>query len=96
MALYRKWHETGHIWKEIPEGLRRIGILDMEIYILENRLFMIVETSVDFDWDKAFSDLSKMPRQDEWEAFVGEFQKAQHGAKSDEKWRLMERMFKLP
>lgn len=96
IALYRKWHEARNIWKEIPEGLRSIGVLDMEIYISDNRLFMIVETPADFDWDKAFAKLAGMPRQGEWEAFVGEFQKAQQGAKSDEKWQLMERMFKLP
>lgn len=96
IARYRKWHETENIWKEIPEGLRRIGVVDMEIYISGNMLFMIVETVADFDWDEAFSLLATLPRQAEWEDMVGVFQKSAPGARSDEKWRLMERMFKLP
>lgn len=96
IAVYRKWHEPDKIWKEIPEGLRRIGVLDMEIYISGNTLFMIVETVADFDWDEAFARLAKLPRQSEWEELVGVFQKCRTGASSAEKWSLMERMFKLP
>ena len=43
---YCYWHQ--HIWKEIPEGIRAVGISNMEIYRLGNRLFMIVETPDDF------------------------------------------------
>ena len=67
----------------------------MEIYILDNRLVMIVETSEDFDWDSAMSRLSTLPRQTEWEAFVSKFQGCSADAKSDEKWQMMERMFHL-
>ena len=67
----------------------------MEIYILGNRLVMIVETSENFDWDSAMSRLSTLPRQTEWEAFVSKFQGCSADAKSDEKWQMMERMFHL-
>ena len=67
----------------------------MEIYILGTRLFMIVEAPVDFNWDEAFGKLAKMPGQSDWEAFVGEFQKAPEGASSTEKWQMMEQIFKL-
>lgn len=96
IAEYRRLHEAGNIWKEIPEGLRQIGILDMEIYIFGNTLFMIIETTPDFDWDKSFSQLATLPRQAEWETMVGEFQISTPGARSEEKWKLMERIFKLP
>lgn len=95
IALYKKYHTTEDIWDIVPQGLRSIGIIDMEIYILGTRLFMIVETPVDFNWDEAFAKLAQMPGQDEWEAFVGEFQKAPEGASSTEKWQMMEQMFKL-
>ena len=67
----------------------------MEIYILGNRLFMIVETPLDFDWDTAMARLATLPRQEEWEAFVASFQRCAEGATSDQKWQLMERMFYL-
>ena len=50
---YRAAHSREHFWPEIEEGIKSVGILEMEIYILGNRLFMIVETPLDFDWDSA-------------------------------------------
>lgn len=93
---YVYWHSPEHIWPEIPAGIRAVGILDMEIYRLGTRLFMIVETPDDFDWETAFGQLATMDRQAEWEDFVGRFQKTVSGSSSSEKWQLMERMFKLP
>ena len=92
---YRKWHSEEHHWKEIRDGTRAVGILEMEIYILGNKLVMIVDTPVDFDWDSAFARLATMPRQAEWEAFVAAFQGCAADAKSDEKWQMAERMFYL-
>ena len=31
---YCYWHSPEHIWPEIPEGIRAVGILNMEIYRL--------------------------------------------------------------
>ena len=67
----------------------------MEIYILGTRLFMIVETPLDFDWDTAMARLATLPRQEEWEAYVAQFQCCNENATSDEKWRMMQRMFYL-
>jgi L-rhamnose mutarotase len=67
----------------------------MEIYLVGTRLFMIVETPLDFDWDSAMARLATLPRQQEWEDYMSEFQAAEKGASSDEKWRMMERIFHL-
>lgn len=96
IAEYAYWHSPEHFWPEIGTGIREVGILDMEIYRLGNRLFMIIETPDDFDWDTAFARLATLDRQAEWEAFVARFQQALPGATSAEKWQLMDRMFKLP
>ncbi|MDD3160936.1 MAG: L-rhamnose mutarotase [Bacteroidales bacterium] len=95
IAEYRKRHSEQYAWKEIREGIREVGILEMEIYILGSRLFMIVETPLDFEWETAMDKLSKLPRQAEWEDYMSDFQKALPGATSAEKWKLMERMFYL-
>ncbi len=93
---YKYWHHHDNIWPEIPRGIRQVGITDMEIYVLGTRLFMIMETKPDFDFDKDMARLSELPKQKDWEAFVSKFQKAAAGERSDEKWKPMERMFKLP
>lgn len=59
------------------------------------KVFMIVETPLDFDWPTAMERLATLPRQQEWEDYMSEFQVAPPGASSDEKWVLMERMFHL-
>lgn len=92
---YKYWHMPENRWAEIPRGIREVGILDMEIYIFENRLFMIVETPVDFEWDEAFAKLANLERQAEWEAFMSKFQVSAVNATSSDKWQLMERIFKL-
>mgnify|MGYP000931543336 CR=1 FL=1 len=95
IAEYVKRHSEHEVWKEIPAGIREVGILEMEIYLLGTRLFMILETPVDFNWDKAFAKLATLPRQAEWEDYMTVFQLAEKGASSDEKWQLMERIFHL-
>lgn len=67
---YRHRHQPDSIWPEIVEGIKAVGILEMEIYIIGNRLFMIVDTPLDFDWDKDMARLGSMPRQQEWEDYM--------------------------
>ena len=92
---YRCRHSREHAWREILDGIRQVGILEMELYILGTRLFMIVETPLDFDWDTAMARLATLPRQAEWEDYMAEFQLVKQGLSSAEKWQLMERMFYL-
>ena len=95
IAKYIEAHSELKSWPEIREGIREVGILEMEIYIVGNRLFMIVETPVDFDWDTAMAKLATLPRQAEWEAFTSIFQDCKPGSTSDQKWKMMERIFYL-
>lgn len=95
IAEYRKRHSRTEAWQEILRGIRQIGILEMEIYILATRLFMIVETPIDFDWDTAMAQLNTLPRQQEWEEYMSIFQQATPGMSSADKWKPMERMFHL-
>ena len=95
IAEYVKRHSDEEAWPEIRAGIREVGILEMEIYILGTRLFMIVETPLDFDWETAMARLATLPRQAEWEAYMSIFQQADATATSAEKWQLMDRMFYL-
>ena len=95
ISEYRHWHEKRHIWPEIPAGIREAGIQQMEIYLLNNRLFMIIEAGPEFDFDRDMKRLATLPRQREWEAFISSYQKSLPGQSSSEKWKLMERIFEL-
>ena len=92
---YIKWHSKEYSWKEVREGIKEVGILEMEIYIFGNTLVMIVVAPIDFDWATAMSRLATLPRQSEWEAFISQFQGCDSDATSDEKWQMMERIFYL-
>lgn len=95
IADYIKVHSAGETWPEITQGMIDVGILDMEIYIVETRLFMIMDTVPDFNHDTAMSELATKPRQSEWEAYVSRFQRTTAEASADEKWQSMERIYKL-
>ncbi len=95
IEAYKRLHSEAHIWQEIMDGIRDVGILEMEIYLLGTRLLMIVETPEDFDWDEIMARLGTLPRQSEWEALTAKDQLADANAGSAEKWQLMERIFHL-
>ena len=92
---YKKVHAMGAAWPEITQGMKEVGILDMEIYIHGNMLFMIMETVENFNHEKAMVELAAKPRQGEWEAFVSRFQVTAKSTSADEKWQLLERIFEI-
>jgi len=92
---YKQLHAMGAAWPEVTAGAKEVGIINLEIYISGTTLFMIMETVADFDHDKAMTRLATLPRQGEWEATVSIFQKTSEEATADEKWRLIERIFKM-
>lgn len=95
IAEYRRRHSRGEAWQDIIDGIKEVGILEMDIFIIGTRLFMIVETPVDFNWDDAMARLATLPRQQEWEDYMSIFQEAVAGSSSNDKWRMMERIFHL-
>ena len=87
--------EHAHVWEEVKAGIREVGIVDMQIYIYGNRLFMIMDTTDEFDMERDYARLATLPRQAEWEEHMSKYQKVLPGQTSQEKWKLMERIFKL-
>ena len=92
---YRRRHQQGNVWQEIIDGIKQVGILEMEIFLVGTRLVMIVEAPAELDLDAAMERLSTLPRQAEWERYMSELQDAAADATSDEKWQIMERIFYL-
>lgn len=60
---YEREHQR--VWPEIKARIKEVGILDMQIYRLENILFMIVDTVDEFDWIEDNKRLATLPRQAE-------------------------------
>ena len=84
-----------NVWAEIKEGIRSVGVLDMQIYRYGCQVFMIMDTTDEFDWEKDNARLATLPRQAEWEAYVARFQGCDPAVPSTKKWQLMEQIFKL-
>jgi L-rhamnose mutarotase len=93
IAEYRKYHEK--IWPEITESIKNSGIVDMEIYLLGTRMFMIMEVSESFSFEKKAMADQEDPKVQAWEQLMWKFQQALPGANPGEKWLLMDRVFKL-
>lgn len=91
IAKYVEAHR--HVWPEVIDGQRQVGILSMEIYRRGRCLFMIMDTVDDFDFERDMARLAGLPRQAEWEEYVSQFQGCAAGATSAEKWKMMERIF---
>jgi len=82
-----------HVWPEVIEGQRAVGIIDMQIYRLGRQVFMICDTVDDFDWERDMARLAQLPRQAEWEAYVAMMQGCDPSLPSDQKWHMMEKIF---
>ena len=92
---YKYVHGINQCWPEIVQGMKEVGIIDMEIYIYGNMLFMIMDTAADFDHEKAMAELALKPKQKEWESYVSRFQNTDSGADAGSKWTLMERVYEM-
>jgi L-rhamnose mutarotase len=93
IAEYKRYHEK--IWPEVYESITASGIVEMEIYLYGNRLFMIMETEVEFSFEKKAMLDNKNPKVAEWEELMWKYQEPVPGSKQGEKWKLMDRIFCL-
>ncbi|QTE22593.1 L-rhamnose mutarotase [Polaribacter cellanae] len=93
IAEYKKYHEQ--IWPEITISIKDAGIENMDIYCIENRLFMIMEVNNSFSFEKKAMMDAKNPKVQEWETLMWNYQQDLPTSKPNEKWRLMEHIFQL-
>ncbi|HXB31933.1 MAG TPA: L-rhamnose mutarotase [Puia sp.] len=93
IAEYAAWHRD--VWPEIRQSIVESGIERMEIYRLEDRLFMIMEVTPEFSFERKAAMDAANPAVQRWEELMWKYQAAIPGGKPGEKWRLMERIFDL-
>jgi L-rhamnose mutarotase len=95
IAEYERLHKPENTRPEIMKSITDSGITVMEIYRLGTRLFMIIEATDDFSFDKKSAMDASNPKVQEWENFVWTFQQPLPWAKPGEKWVLMDKIFEL-
>jgi L-rhamnose mutarotase len=95
IAAYKEHHQPSNVWPEITESIKSSGIVNMQIYLTGNRLFMIIDVNDDFDPIKKAEKDAADPKVQEWEELMWAFQKALPWAKAGEKWVKMEAIFNL-
>jgi len=93
IAEYEEYHKK--VWPEILQTISAAGIQQMEIYRVNNRLFMVMETDDDFSTEKKAEMDAANPKVQEWERLMWKYQQALPGSKPGEKWVLMEKIFSL-
>ena len=91
IAAYEAHHKT--VWPEILDSLEEAGILRMDIYRIRNRLFMHLEVSGDFSFERKAALDAANPAVQRWETLMGTYQQALPLAKPGEKWLLMDPVF---
>jgi L-rhamnose mutarotase len=95
IAEYEHWHKSEFIWPEIKKSITDSGIINMEIYRVDTRLFMIMETDDNFDFEQKGAMDAANPKVQEWENLMLKFQQPLAIAKPGEKWVLMNKIFQL-
>ena len=93
ISAYKEYHK--HVWSEVSKSIFDSGILDLQIYSIENRLFMIMEVNASFSFEKKEKLEKVNPRVKAWEALMWKFQEPLPNAKPNEKWVLMEKICDL-
>ena len=84
------------VWPEVQASLLRVGVQQMDIYLLGRRLVMIVDMREGLDYRAAFtSHAASSARVAEWERLMEALQEPAPGARAGEWWAAMEPVFHL-
>lgn len=93
ISEYEKYHED--VWPDILQSLRDSGIVNMEIYRVLNRLFMIIEGNDSFSFERKMIMDKANPRVEEWEKLMWGYQQGLPGLEPGAKWMSAKLVFKL-
>lgn len=94
IAKYEKAHER--IWPEVRDHLLNCGVLQMEIYRIGTRLFMVMDVNEAIYSPQLVADASaKNPTIVKWEALMWTFQVPTPWTLAGQKWTPMTKIFSL-
>jgi L-rhamnose mutarotase len=93
VETYKDYHQR--VWPEVLASLRNVGIREMEIFLLERRLVMLVETD-GRDVRESFAlHHGSHPRVIEWETLMSSLQLPPPGAIAGQGWTVMTQVFRF-
>ena len=93
ISEYEQWHQK--VWPEIEKSIHDAGVIDLEIYRVGSRMFMILEADDSFTFERKASMDAANAKVQEWETLMWQFQQALPGSKPGEKWLLMDKIYQL-
>lgn len=93
IKAYKEHHKN--VWPEIEKSIKDSGIHDMEIYLIENRLFMIMECIDDFSFEEKSKFDTNHSKVQEWEKLMWKYQQDLPTSKPGQKWTLMQKIYNL-
>ena len=93
ISQYERHHQA--VWPEIQQSIFASGIIRLEIFRVENRLFMTIEANDSFSFEKKNAMDASDEKVQEWETLMSTYQQALPTAKSGEKWMLMKKICDL-
>lgn len=94
IAQYKAYHADP--WPEPLQGLDEVGITDMKIFLLGQRMFMYMTATDEFDPARDFPRyVEQNPKAKEWDELMRTFQQQVPEAKEGEWWANMELVFDL-
>ncbi len=93
IAEYERYHEA--VWPEVLQSIRDAGILSMEIYRVENRLVLVMDTADDFSPERKAQMDADNPKVQAWETLMWNYQTALPTAQPGQKWVPMKKVFEL-
>jgi L-rhamnose mutarotase len=93
IAEYEKHHQA--VWPEIKKSIIDSGIIGMEIYRNDTRLFMIMEVNDSFSFEKKAQMDAANAKVQEWENLMWNYQQPLKNALKGEKWMLMKKIFEM-
>lgn len=93
IEAYERHHRA--VWPEVTAALREIGILEMRIFRLGRRLFMVFEAREGFDPARDYQRYADDPRCRAWDDLMRTYQRRAPGAGAHEWWARMELVFDL-
>ncbi|GAB1855230.1 hypothetical protein MHTCC0001_00630 [Flavobacteriaceae bacterium MHTCC 0001] len=86
---YKRVHSIGQAWPEITANMKTVGVKDMEIYLFGTQAILIMDTKPDFNLEDVGPKWQKLPREEEWQAYVAKFQRIDPKSSIQEKWQDM-------
>lgn len=94
IARYRAWHEAGAPPAAVTEAIRADDVRELEIWLVGDRMFMILEQGGRYDPEAKTARDAANPDVQAWDALMRTFQKPLPFA-PDRTWVEMDRIYAL-